>query len=54
MPDTEIFPSFPPFRPCNECGEEMKHLADLRRFHTHIGKRIFRCYHCNNVVSEPI
>jgi transposase len=51
MSDTETSPP-PPSRACNECGEQMKHLTDLRRFQLHSGKRIFRCYTCNNVVSE--
>jgi hypothetical protein len=51
MFDTETSPP-PPSRACNECGEQMKHLTDLRPFQLHPGKRIFRCYTCNNVVSE--
>jgi hypothetical protein len=40
-----------PKRACNECGAQMKHLADLPR-KGQAARRIFRCYNCNNVVSE--
>jgi hypothetical protein len=52
--NTEAFPTEPLARACTECGEQMRHLADLRRFKSYSGKRIFRCYGCNNVVSEVL
>jgi hypothetical protein len=39
-------------RICDWCAMQMKHLADLRRFGIHPAERIYRCYHCNHVVSE--
>jgi hypothetical protein len=37
---------------CNRCAMKMQHLADLRSFGAHPAVRIYRCYHCNNVISE--
>jgi hypothetical protein len=39
-------------RACNRCGVQMKHLADLRSSGLHPTERIYRCYSCNNVISE--
>jgi hypothetical protein len=39
-------------RICDRCTMQMKHLADLCSFGVHAAQRIYRCYHCNNVVSE--
>jgi hypothetical protein len=41
-----------PQRICNMCDAPMEHLADLRAEGPYPAKRIFRCRHCNNVVSE--
>ncbi len=45
-------PEEAPKRLCNECGEPMRHLTDFRRFGGRPAKRIFRCYRCDNVISE--
>lgn len=39
-------------RICDRCTMQMKHLADLCSFGVHPAERIYRCYHCNHVVSE--
>lgn len=39
-------------RVCNRCTMQMKHLADLRSSGVHPAERIYRCYNCNNVISE--
>jgi hypothetical protein len=39
-------------RPCDRCTMQMTHLADLCSFGIHPAERIYRCYHCNHVVSE--
>jgi hypothetical protein len=41
-----------PSRVCDKCNAEMTHLSDLRAFLGHAAVRVFRCYVCNNVVSE--
>jgi hypothetical protein len=35
-----------------ECGNQMTYLGDLPQSRGKPAIRIFRCYHCNNVVSE--
>jgi hypothetical protein len=40
-------------RSCSRCGMQMRHLADLPSFGLHPTARIYRCYHCNNVISDP-
>jgi hypothetical protein len=39
-------------RACDRCGMQMKHLADLRSSGLHPAERIYRCHHCNYVISE--
>jgi hypothetical protein len=39
-------------RICEKCKAEMTHLSDLPSFVGRTAIRIFRCYVCNNVVSE--
>jgi hypothetical protein len=41
-----------PSRTC-ECGNQMTYLGDLPQSRGKPGIHIFRCYDCNNVVSEP-
>ena len=39
-------------RICDMCSAEMTHLSDLPGYLGRAAIRIFRCYICNNVVSE--
>ena len=41
-----------PIRYCALCSTKMIHLSDLPSFRGALPVRIFRCYGCNNVVSE--
>jgi hypothetical protein len=41
-----------PSRICEICEAEMTHLSDLPSYLGRAAIRIFRCYVCNNVVSE--
>jgi hypothetical protein len=41
-----------PSRICERCGEAMTHLSDLPSYLGRAAIRIFRCYVCNNVISE--
>jgi hypothetical protein len=41
-----------PLRICDKCNAEMLHLSDLPDYLGRDAVRIFRCYGCNNVVSE--
>jgi hypothetical protein len=41
-----------PARICEKCKAQMTHLSDLPSFLGRAAIRIFRCYVCNNVVSE--
>jgi hypothetical protein len=41
-----------PSRTCELCDAEMTHLSDLPSFLGRAAMRVFRCYVCNNVVSE--
>ena len=45
-------PIAPPLRVCDKCNANMTHLSDLPEFHDHAAASIFRCYVCNNVVSQ--
>jgi hypothetical protein len=45
-------PSNIPSRICELCEAEMTHLSDLPSYLGRAAIRIFRCYVCNNVVSE--
>jgi hypothetical protein len=47
-PDKPIIPT----RSCKKCKAEMTHLSDLPSFLGRPAIRIFRCYVCDNVVSE--
>jgi hypothetical protein len=42
-----------PSRTC-ECGNRMMHLGDLPQSRGKPAIHIFRCYDCNNVVSEAV
>jgi hypothetical protein len=48
LPDEPASPS----RICEKCDAEMTHLSDLPSFVGRAAIRIFRCYVCDNVVSE--
>jgi hypothetical protein len=48
LPDAPVSPS----RICEKCDAEMTHLSDLPSFVARSAIRIFRCYVCDNVVSE--
>jgi hypothetical protein len=39
-------------RDCEQCSKPMTYLGNAPRHLTHSAIRIYRCYHCNNVVSE--
>ena len=41
-----------PIRYCSKCSTKMIHLSDLPSYKGAAPVRIFRCYCCNNVVSE--
>jgi hypothetical protein len=41
-----------PARTCEKCKAEMTHLGDLPSLLGRAAIRIFRCYVCDNVVSE--
>jgi hypothetical protein len=41
-----------PSRICEKCKAEMRHLSDLPSLLGRAAIRIFRCYVCDNVVSE--
>jgi hypothetical protein len=41
-----------PVRRCNKCGADMTPLSNLPPFRGAAAIRVFRCYVCNNVVSE--
>jgi hypothetical protein len=43
-----------PSRDCDKCGAEMTHLSDWPSYQGAVPMRIFRCYACNNVVSEDL
>jgi hypothetical protein len=58
MPPADAdFPPHPgppgiPLRICERCEEPMTHLSDLPSYLGRAAIRIFRCYVCNNVISE--
>jgi hypothetical protein len=39
-------------RTCEGCGEQMIHLGNLPSVLAKPALKVFRCYGCNNVVSE--
>jgi hypothetical protein len=41
-----------PARACNDCGSQMKHVADLCSAGLYPAERIFRCQSCSIVISE--
>jgi hypothetical protein len=41
-----------PIRVCDKCNAHMTLLSDLPNFYDHAAAKIFRCYVCNNVVSQ--
>jgi hypothetical protein len=41
-----------PSRICERCEAQMTHLSDLPSYLGRAAIRIFRCYVCNNVLSE--
>jgi len=41
-----------PSRVCDKCHAAMTHLSDLQPIIGSPAMRVFRCYGCNNVVSE--
>ena len=42
-----------PIVKCDICGDQMKCLAKLPETRIKRAVRVFRCYGCNNVTSEP-
>ena len=53
-PNAALNPGEPtgPSRVCDKCNAAMTHLSDLPFRFGSTALRIFRCYVCNNVVSE--
>jgi hypothetical protein len=41
-----------PIRNCAKCSTKMIHLSNLPSFRGGAPVRIYRCYGCNNVISE--
>jgi len=37
---------------CEQCGADMKQLGKLPAVSMHPALKVFRCYACNNVISE--
>ena len=52
IPDTDA-QLLTPVRPCDLCGERMKQLGTLPDSLTGPAIRVFRCYACNHVASDP-
>jgi hypothetical protein len=42
-----------PRRICEKCGAAMKQLGELPAFSNHAALKVFRCYGCDHVVSDP-
>jgi hypothetical protein len=42
-----------PKRICEKCGATMKPLVALPAFSNHAAIKVFRCYGCDHVVSDP-
>jgi hypothetical protein len=40
-------------RSCEKCCADMKQLGQLPALSIHAAIRVFRCYACDHVVSEP-
>jgi hypothetical protein len=50
---TDAPPRESPIANCDVCGGEMKRLGKLPASRTKKAVRVYRCYECNNVTSEP-
>jgi hypothetical protein len=50
---TDAPPRESPIANCDVCGGEMKRLGKLPASRTKKAVRVYRCYGCNNVTSEP-
>jgi predicted nucleic acid-binding Zn ribbon protein len=42
-----------PVRICEKCSAAMKQLGELRALSIRVAIKVFRCYACDHVVSEP-
>jgi hypothetical protein len=42
-----------PMRICEKCSTVMKQLGELRALSIHAAIKVFRCYTCDHVISEP-
>jgi hypothetical protein len=42
-----------PMRICEKCNAVMKQLGELPALSIHAAIKVFRCYSCDHVVSEP-
>jgi hypothetical protein len=42
-----------PMRICEKCSAVMKQLGELRALSIHAAIKVFRCYACDHVISEP-
>jgi hypothetical protein len=42
-----------PTRICEKCNAVMKQLGELPALSIHAAIKVFRCYGCDHVVSEP-
>jgi hypothetical protein len=42
-----------PNRICEKCSAVMKQLGELPALSNHAALKVFRCYGCDHVVSEP-
>ena len=56
--DDTNFPANPedegePLRFCEKCDAVMKQLGELPSLSIHAALRVFRCYACDHVVSDP-
>ena len=40
-------------RRCEKCDSEMKQLGELPALSIHAAIKVFRCYVCDHVVSDP-
>jgi len=40
-------------RGCEQCGADMKRLGKLPAVSRHPAIKVFRCYACDHIVSEP-
>jgi hypothetical protein len=42
-----------PMRICERCSAAMKQLGELRALSIRAAVKVYRCYACDHVVSEP-